>query len=149
MAGDYTLKTIPSVRLAAVRATMAPGEFGTRIGEMFDAVAHALEHAPGALATPVAAYAETEAGIDVVVGYANHDQVPSGTQAVTLAETKAVCGVHRGPMSEIGAAWARLHEWVRARGYTPVGPSREVYLVAESEDQRDWVTELQQPVLPG
>ena len=35
---------------------------------------------------------------------------------------------------------------VLARGLVPSGPCREVYLRATSEDQGDWVTELQQPV---
>jgi len=39
-----------------------------------------------------------------------------------------------------------VHEEVLARGLVPTGPCREVYVRAVSEDQADWVTELQQPV---
>ena len=49
-------------------------------------------------------------------------------------------------MSGIGASWQALHRWVVANGYTFTGPCRELYVRAESEDQADWVTELQQPV---
>ncbi len=68
---------------------------------MFDGVGRALTEVGGILETPIATYAEIDAGMDVVVG----------------------------------CAWS--------------GEPREAYVKAESEDQHDWVTELQQPVLPA
>lgn len=146
MPADYVVKTIPAVRLVAQPAVMSLSQIGERVGPMFDAVADALQHAPGALDTPVATYAETEAGMDVVVGYANPGPAPEGTELISLPESTAVCGVHLGPMSGIGASWQALHRWVVANGYTFTGPCRELYVRAESQDQADWVTELQQPV---
>lgn len=143
---DYVVKTIPSLRLAARTATLDSDRLGEHIEPMFDAVATALRDACGSLATPVAAYAETEAGMDVVVGYAYPGPPPEGTEAVDLPESIAVCGVHLGPMRDIQESWQQLHRWVIDNGYTFAGPSRELYVRAESDDQADWVTELQQPV---
>lgn len=40
-----------------------------------------------------------------------------------------------------------LHAEILARGFVPSGHCRELYVRATSEDQSDWVTELQQPVV--
>ena len=73
-----------------------------------------------------------------------------GVEIVELpaAET-AICGVHLGSMERIPDSWAALHEEIIARGFVPSGPCRELYVRAVSEDQSDWVTELQQPVTQG
>ena len=113
---------------------------------MFDEVSAALRHVDGALDTPVATYAEVDEGMEVRVGYAWGGPAPQGTEAVDLAEATAVCGVHLGEMARIGESWQALHRWVTDNGYRYDGPCRELYVRAESEDQADWVTELQQPV---
>lgn len=143
---DYVVKTIPAIRLAARTATLDPGALSERIGPMFDAVAAGLRHIPGSLATPIATYAETEAGTEVVVGYVYADQPPEAAETVDLPQAQAVCGVHLGSMSHIGESWQALHRWVVENGYSYAGPCRELYVRAEAEDQADWVTELQQPV---
>jgi len=146
VSSDYVVKTVPAVRLVARRATLDPAELGNRIGPMFDAVAAGLSHLPGSLATPIATYAEAEAGMEVVVGYGYAGEPPDGAEAVELPQAQAVCGVHLGPMSHIGESWQALHRWVVENGYSHAGPCRELYVRAEAEDQADWVTELQQPV---
>ena len=146
---DYVVKTVPAVRLVALTATLDPDRMSEHIEPMFDAVAAALRQICGSLSTPIATYAETEAGMDVVVGYAYPAPPPDGTEVVQLPETTAVCGVHLGPMTGIQASWQSLHHWVIDNGYTFAGPCRELYVRAESADQADWVTELQQPISRG
>ena len=85
-------------------------------------------------------------GMQVAVGYAWSGPAPAGTEPIDLAEATAVCGVHLGEMARIGESWQALARWVTANGYRFDGPCREFYVRSESEDQRDWVTELQQPV---
>ena len=148
VSADYVVKTIPAVRLIACTATLDPDHLGEHIEPMFNCVARALQETCGALATPIAAYAESESGMDVTVGYAGQGTPPDGTTVVELPEVIAVCGVHLGPMTGIQDSWQQLHRWVLANGYTFAGPCRELYVRAESEDQVDWVTELQQPVGP-
>ncbi len=64
MPADYVVKTIPAVRLAARTATVDPDQLKGQVEPMFDAVAAALCEAGGSLAGPVAAYAESETGMD-------------------------------------------------------------------------------------
>jgi DNA-binding transcriptional MerR regulator len=59
---------------------------------------------------------------------------------------KAAVFTHRGDMPSIGEAWMALMEQVVADGYRISGPTREVYVDAESDDQKDWVTDLIAPV---
>lgn len=146
LSSDYVVKTVPAVRLVARTATIDPGALSGRIGPMFDAVAAGLSHIQGSLATPIATYAEAEAGMEVVVGYVYAGEPPEGAEVVDLPEAQAVCGVHLGSMSHISESWQALHQWVVENGYSYAGPCRELYVRAEAEDQADWVTELQQPV---
>lgn len=143
---DYIVKTVPAVRLVAIKATLSPDTLGRHIGPMFDQVQRRLEHISGALQTPIATYAQTREGVDVVVGYAFTGPPPPGTEVADLPATDAACGVHRGDLATIQQSWQALHGWVAATGYVFAGPCRELYVRAESSDQPDWVVELQQPI---
>lgn len=143
---DYVVKTVPAVRLVAQRRTMQRDEIGQHLESMFDAVARAIGDVPGAFEVPIATYAETEDGLEVVAGYVGSGPAPEGCLLVDHPEATAVCGVHLGEMARIGESWQALHRWITANGYEYAGPCREVYVRAESPDQADWVTELQQPV---
>lgn len=146
---DYVIKTVPALCLVARRATIDPAEISAFVGPTFDAVAHEIGHVSGALATPIATYNETEEGMHVVVGYATHVEAPAGTEPVDLPEQTAACGVHLRSMATIGESWQALHRWIVENGHTFDGPCRELYVRAESDDQADWVTELQQPIRPA
>jgi hypothetical protein len=148
MSADYVVKTIEPVRLIAVTAKLDLDSLADHIGPMFDRVASALGRAPGALDLPIATYSESAGSMDVVVGYANPGPPPAGAEVVDLPGAVAVCGVHLGPMTGIGASWNDLHRWIADNGYSYAGPGREVYVRSESEDQADWITELQQPITP-
>lgn len=141
-------KSLPAVRLAARTAAVAEQpEVAGVVGPLFDDVARVLSAAGGSLETPIAQYEAGEDGMRITAGYAATGKIPEGVEAVELPRVPAaICGVHLGPMDRIGESWQAVHAEIIARGYTPSGPCREVYLRAESEDQTDWVTELQQPV---
>ena len=49
-------------------------------------------------------------------------------------------------MERIAESWQAIHSETLARDLELAGPCRELYVRAISEDQSDWVTELQQPV---
>lgn len=53
---------------------------------------------------------------------------------------------YNGDLPGIGRAWHAFMVALDAAGCEPVGPSREVYLIADGP-QTEWVTELQQPVV--
>ena len=145
---DYVVKTIPALRLVAQVRTIDPGAIGENLEEMFESVAAAgLRELEGALATPVATYDMVEDGLTVVAGYAWSGAAPAGCEVVALSEQTAVCGVHLGEMARIQESWQALHRWTVENGYDFAGPPRELYVRAVPEDQADWVTELQQPVV--
>ncbi len=139
VSSDYVVKTLPVVRLVARRAVLELADLSSRIGPMFDEVAAGLRDIPGSLATPIATYADTGAGIAVVVGYAYAGEPPAGAEVVELAEVRAACEVHLGPVAKIEESWEALHRWVLENGHAYAGPSRELYVRAESEDQADWI----------
>ena len=74
-------------------------------------------------------------------------QVAPGYDVVELPPipTAAVL-THRGDMPSIGRSWMELMDQLVADGYRIVGPTREIYVDAESPDQSTWVTELVAPV---
>ena len=147
MSGDYVVKPVPAVRLAAVNEVLDPSRLSQRIGPMFDQVRAELDGVHASLAVPIATYAEVEAGMDVVVGYAYAGEALAGLEVVDLPAATAVCGVHLGPMSRIRESWQAMHRWAVDNDYEYAGPCRELYVQAVSDDQEDWVTELQQPIL--
>lgn len=146
MSTDFVLKPIEGVRLAAFTDTLDPHTMGQMIGPMVDRAATALAAIHAQPATPIATYEESEEGMDVVVGFAHTGDAPSGMKIVDVPAGTAVCGVHLGTMDRIEESWQALHRFVVENGHEFAGPCRELYVRSESEDQSDWVTELQQPV---
>lgn len=146
---DYVLNPLPEVRLLA-RTAHSPDRLGlgSVVEPLFVGVMDVLEHAPGTLETPIASYDTSGEGIAVTAGYAYDGPERPGAEIITLpAAEQGACGVHRGPMDGIGRSWQSLHLWLTEQGWTPSGPGRELYVVAEPvDDQSGWVVELQQPV---
>lgn len=151
MTGDYQLKAIPDLRLAGQRETLDPKRMSALIGPLFDQVRSTLEAAGHDLSTPVATYLMGDAGVEVVVGYAYDGPADGpGLDELEIIDVpgapEAVCIVHEGSMDDIQASWEALFRWVDDNNLRPAAACREVYLRADSEDQHDWLTELQQPV---
>ena len=112
MSPDYVVKSVPSMRLVAQTATADAARISEYIGPMFEAVAAGLRDICGSLSTPIATYAETDAGVDVLVGYAYAGLAPEGAEVVELPDATAVCGAHVGPTTRIKESWQDLHRWV-------------------------------------
>ncbi|WGM22829.1 GyrI-like domain-containing protein [Paenarthrobacter sp. OM7] len=141
-------KSLPAVRLAARRAVVADQpEVASVVGPSFDAVAQVIGDERGTLKTPVALYETIEDGLQIIAGYAYTGPARAGIEIIELPGVEnAVCGVHLGSMEHIAESWQALHAEIFARGLVHSGPCRELYVRAVTEDQSDWVTELQQPV---
>ena len=141
-------KSLPAVRLAAGTAVVSEQpEVAGVVGPLFDRIAGVIGTERGTLETPIAAYEMGEDGLRVTVGYVYDGDPQPGIEIIELpAYERAVCGVHLGSMERIGESWQAIHTEVIASGRTSSAPCRELYLRADSEDQADWVTELQQPV---
>ncbi|MDS2172303.1 GyrI-like domain-containing protein [Nesterenkonia sp. CL21] len=148
---EFLQKPLPALRLAARTVTVRDwSEVGEAVGAAFGHVAGIIGDTPGTLHAPVASYSWTPDGLRIVVGYVYEGEARGGVEIAELPEeSHALCTAHYGPVSGIGESWQALHAELEARGLRPGGPSRELYLRAGSEDQHDWVTELQQPVRPA
>ncbi|MCY1718236.1 MerR family transcriptional regulator [Microbacterium sp. SL62] len=146
---EIVQKSLPAVRLAARRRLVADGaEMADVVGPAFDAVAAVIGAQKGALDTPIAQYAAREDGTEVIAGYLYSGGERDGVEIVDLPAVEvAVCGIHLGSMDRIGESWQSVHARIIEGGFIPSGPCRELYVRAESDDQSDWVTELQQPVV--
>ena len=61
----------------------------------------------------------------------------------------AACVYHQGPYRTIGNAYAQLFKWIDENGYTPSDKPRESYIDGtwNKENEMDWLTELQVPIL--
>ncbi|GAB3190727.1 GyrI-like domain-containing protein [Nesterenkonia suensis] len=145
---EFLEKPLPELRLAARTATVSDqAQVGGHIGPSFAAVAEVIGDSPGALDTPVACYTSETDGLRIVVGYAYDGEPHEAFSIVHLAgQEHALCTAHHGPVTGIHESWQALHAEMVSRGLEPSGPCRELYVRAESEDQHDWITELQQPV---
>lgn len=140
-------KPLPAVRLAAHTASVPQAEVGDAVGPLFASIENVLGDECGALSTPIAQYRLTEDGMEITAGYAYNGDRRADFEFVDLPAVEvAICGVHLGAMDGIRESWDAVHSEILARGYVPNGPCRELYVRAVSEDQSDWVTELQQPV---
>lgn len=61
----------------------------------------------------------------------------------------AACVLHKGPYNTLGNAYAHLFKWIADNGYTPSNNPRESYIdgIWNKEDENDWLTELQVPIM--
>lgn len=132
-----------STRLIAVKVTLDSDHLLQHIGPMFGQVADARDHTFGELEISIATSAESDAGMDVVVGHSAPLPAPTGTEIVDLPEVTAVCGVHLAAMTGIRASWQSQHRWIVDSGYEFDGSCRELYVRAIPDNQTDWVTRLQ------
>lgn len=147
---EFIEKSLPAVRLAARSIIVPPEEVGLHVEPLFDSVESALPDECGLRETPIAQYRLDDDGMHITAGFAYSGAPIDGVEMIDLpAEQSAVCGIHLGPMARIAETWSALHAEMLARGFVPSGPCRELYVRAESDDQSDWVTELQQPVVAG
>ena len=71
---------------------------------------------------------------------------------ITFKEVAAVTVVsvmHKGPYHKLGEAYAFTLKWIEENGYQISGYTRESYIdgIWNKEDEADWLTELQFPVV--
>lgn len=159
-----TLKPLPTIHLAqasAVAPGFGPENIGPVIGPLFEQLRRDLAAAGIALGpNPVATYEALEQGnqegarANAAYPINSGTALPSGSQAgFSIVDLPAVelaaTAVHHGSPSAIGETWAALHAWIDSNGYQLAGICREVYMVSVPEAEENWVTELQQPVVPG
>ena len=145
---QITEKPLPYVRLAALTETVASQpEVAGVVGPLFDRVADAIIASGGEPGLPIAEYDMNKHGVRITAGFVYDGPAIDGIVIVELPAVEAAfTATHLGTMATIDDSWHALNQAIAAHGATAQGACREVYLQSESEDQADWITELQQPV---
>ncbi|MFF8830465.1 MerR family transcriptional regulator [Streptomyces sp. NPDC015131] len=156
---DVVVKSVPGARLAvltAVAAGFGPEQIGPVITPLYQELCARLE-AAGALSCAgpgIAYYEDAPEGDGSIVVHAGMT-VPAGVSAVPDVEIvelpgleRAATVVHRGPMTELLPTIQTLATWIDTNGYRSAGYSRELYL-EWSPDESEWVTEIQEPIVPA
>lgn len=157
---DVVVKSIPAVRIAELTGTatdFAPGSISPVIGPLYDRLFAALCQAGIPPVGPTVAYYDLPEGEDgpiiVHAGVAVNAEPADGQEFAIVdlpAIPKAATLVHHGSMMAVDAAFQALARWIESNGFRSAGPSREFYLVAGPDhDQKNWVTELQEPIVPA
>jgi DNA-binding transcriptional MerR regulator len=154
---DIHIKSIPAVRVAeltAVAAGLEPQFISPVIQPLYEELGNRLGKAGLTPAGPGIAYYEDAPDGEGVVVHAtlpvNADPGSGQDFAITdlPAISQAATIVHRGSMDNVMATIQTLSRWMDNNGYRSTGYTRELYL--ECPDDHDkWVTELQEPIVPG
>lgn len=143
---DVVLKDVEPQLVAGIRAVIP--NYGA-IGPLFDELYGYLgRHGAGGIAV----------GFDHNEEYKEHDPemeaavylsapVPEGgrVKVYTLPSGVVASTIHRGAWEGMNEAYTALMVWLQTSGYTPCGPSREIYL-HQGERPEDHVTEIQIPL---
>ncbi|GAA2403794.1 MerR family transcriptional regulator [Streptomyces glaucosporus] len=157
-ADDVVIKSIPPVRVAELTGTAdsyRPEDIGPVIGPLYDELCRRLERAGIAPAGPGIAYYEDAPGKEgAVVVHAGITVAaePAEGQDFAIVDLpgveRAATIVHRGPMDAVLPTAQTLARWIDTGGHRSAGYARELYLECP-EDTAEWVTELQEPILPA
>ena len=156
---DVVVKPIAAVRVAQMTATAAsyaPEDIGPVISPLFEDLGRRVGKAGLSCTGPTIAYYEdSTADDDTVVVHATVPVTTSelgeqdGFAVVDLpALPAAATVVHRGSMDNVMPTVQTLARWIDGNGYRSAGHARELYLQCP-DDVEQWVTELQQPIVPA
>ena len=143
--------TLPEVRVASLRYRGRYDEIGASFGRLFRLYGRFATGAPLALYHD-GEFKEADADIEacLVLRPGAPAVARDGAELRTLPAQKVAQVVHRGPYSEVGAAYQRVFDFLRSEGATAVVPSREVYLKGPGmilpRSPKKFITLVQVPV---
>jgi len=152
---EIVTKRLAAVRVAeltGIAQSYGPQHIGPVIQPLYQELMGRFEAAG---TTPVghaiAYYEDSPDGI-VVHAAVPVNAAPGGGHpfaVVDLPAVEAATAIHRGPMDNVLGTLDALARWIEENGYRTVGLHREVYLDTTAADQSDWVTEIQEPIVPA
>jgi DNA-binding transcriptional MerR regulator/effector-binding domain-containing protein len=94
-------------------------------------------------------FRETDADFEVCLPVRDGKSV-EGISVRDLPECPCVALLHQGPYDQLGRSYTRILEYVRAKGYEVVLPSREVYHKGPGMifrgNPKNYLTEIQMPI---
>ena len=153
---DYIvqLKELPPQLTLQLSVTVTIDTLAAGIGQAFDTVmAQAATSGATFAGPPFVMYPEAPSGEFTVVLCMPVTPVssqPAANSGVKLAEIpggRAACVMHKGPYSDVHAAYDALQTWMTANRARPAGPPREVYLnEPDKVSPEELLTEVVWPV---
>lgn len=161
---DVVIKRLPGVRVAELTGLAADFEtLSPVIDPLYAELFGRLSAAGAAPSGPGVAYYEdvpdggilVHAGVEVAAPLreasedAGEGEGEASLRVLDLPPVAtAATIVHRGPMGAVLPTVQALGRWIDTHGYRSTGHPREISLECPA-DRNDWVTELQEPVVPA
>lgn len=153
---DIQIKRIPAVRVAeltAVAESFEPESISPVIGPLYDELCRRLDAVDITPNGPaIAYYQDLPDGAVLVHAALPVAGEPVGGQDFSVVDLPAIeraaTLVHHGSMATVMTSVQLLAGWIAAHGCRSAGYNRELYL-ATGADPEQWVTELQEPLLPA
>jgi DNA-binding transcriptional MerR regulator/effector-binding domain-containing protein len=97
-------------------------------------------------------YREEDADFEACMPLRKGKEAP-GISVRELPGGRCVWMLHKGPYEELGRSYAKVLEYVKAKGYEIVLPTREVYLKGPGMifrgNPKNYLTEIQMPIRDG
>lgn len=148
---ETRLTSLPALQVAQLSVTLTEGQsVGEVVSPLFGRVAQLVASSGAQRRGPDIGHYGDDSGAMTVAAAAQLalEDTPPGLVAATLASVEhALVATYTGAeIDGISDAWQDLAREVEARGLTPVGPCREVYLQTPYDGDAGWVVELQQPL---
>jgi len=147
---DVVMKEIASVRVAELSGVgegLAPEHIGPVIQPLFADLGRRLHEAGVSPCGPGIAYYEPSADGDSIIIHAAFPidgEAIDGLDVVQLpAMQRAATLVHRGSMDACQPSYDALEEWIADHGLRSIGLSREISFYCPTDNEDEWVTELQ------
>lgn len=155
---DVVIKPLPAVRVAEltdIAEGFVPEEIGPVIKPLCAELGRRLHGSRLQPTGSLLAYYEPVPGaedrviVHAAIPVTGEPQPADGLSVLELAGSEqAATIVHRGSMDNVLGTVDVLARWIEANGYRDSGYPRELYLECP-DDPDQWVTELQQPVVPA
>lgn len=154
---DVQIKSVPAVRLAQLSGeaeSFDPDAIGPVIQPLYPELHQRLEKAGVKCTGPDLAWYEEKPGGSVMVhaGCQVNLELDAGLdfEVVDLPAVEQMATLlHHGSMDGVLGSEQILVRWSESSGYRFEGLTRELYLNYGCGDPADWVTELQQPIVPA
>jgi effector-binding domain-containing protein len=157
---DVVLETVEPLRVASIHGVVPSVE---EVGDTFDRLFGILEEYVKRngyrTGPPMAIFHDSGSGsrmldMHVELAIPLEGDVPASepsreqVRVYELPRVEAMAHVvYKGPYEEIKNAYEALFAWAREHEYKVAGPSREIYLSCGEGDSRNYLTEVQFPVV--
>lgn len=154
MSYEIHVKQVPTQHVATNRTHTSLDTIGDAMTLTISKIAAGVTPAGAARGAPFAIYWNEPFKADDIDVELGIPLAPGATVADSAGAVKDIEGgpvaytVHTGSYGSIGAAYEALFAWVKQHGMRPIGPPREIYIVAPGPGTRpdEYRTEIAVPV---